>query len=187
MIDRREEEGGDEEEIGRMGGEESMAVQASFKGPGTGHPLTSKTLIQKRCLLPWVFVFPNRGGGDGLTKSNEEKKIPTRNFLPNSNKPRIEPRFSWGEGSASVVRSFALQQHFLLLATVSAAVFQTGLELKIEMAHAVDVTPKWGSTEKCTPFAHPAAGGREFPITQLSSQERRMRDAGLAMVGVDNL
>ena len=110
MIGRRDGEGGDEEEIGCKGREKSMAIQASFKGPGTGHPLTSKTLIQKRCLFPWVFVFPNRGGGDGLTKSNEEKKIPTGKFLPNSNKPRIEPRVSRGEGSASVVRSFALQQ-----------------------------------------------------------------------------
>lgn len=97
MIGRREEEGWNEGEIRRKGGGESMTVQASFKGPGTGHPLTSKTLIQKRCLLPWVFVFPNRGGGDGLTKSNEEKKIPTRKFVPNSNKPRIEPRVFRGE------------------------------------------------------------------------------------------
>lgn len=83
-----------------------------------------------------------------------------------------------------MVRSFALQQSFLLLATVSAEVFQTGLELKIEMAHAVDVPQPNGVQQKsASPFAHPAVGGRELPITQLSSWERRMRDAGLAMVG----
>jgi len=63
-----------------------------------------------------------------------------------------------------------------------------GLELKIEMAHAVDVTLPNGVQQKSTClFARPAAGRREFQITQLSSWEGRIRDAELATVGVNNL
>jgi len=78
MIGRREE-GGDEEEIGRRGGGKSMVAQASFKGPGTGHPLTSKTLIQKRYLLPWFFVFPNWEAETGPRKVTRRKKYPLEN------------------------------------------------------------------------------------------------------------
>ena len=72
-----------------------------------------------------------------------------------------------------MVRSFALQQSFLLLATVSAAAFQTGLELKIEMAHAVDVPTRMGFNRKVHPLRSSSRWETRIPNhpTELMGEE----------------
>ena len=115
MIVRRGEEEGDNEETGRKGGGESMVVQASFKGFGTEHPLTSKTLIPKRC-LPVCFCVSQSGGAEaGPPKVTRRKKYPLEIYFRIPISRGSNRVFRGGEEPASVARSLVLQQTFLLL------------------------------------------------------------------------
>jgi hypothetical protein len=73
--------------------------------------------------------------GPRTRKGNEEKEIPARKILPNSNNPRIQPRISWG-GTRRLIstRSF----HSRVYASPNGTGFQTGPGLKIDAVHAVN-------------------------------------------------
>jgi len=63
----------------RKGG--SITTQASFKGLWPGFPSTSKTLIQKRCLLPMdllCFLIREESGHRREKAYRRRKKIPTK-------------------------------------------------------------------------------------------------------------